>query len=88
MLRCSRQLQHGWGCRSDVGRPFARCTRCGAACGVMPFADARAGGWLAVLDHACGCGASVDELASATEEEIRHATPSGAALGLVLVPDG
>jgi hypothetical protein len=57
-----------------LGSLFARCTRCGAACGVMPFADARAGGWLAVLDHACGCGASVDELASATEEEIRHAT--------------
>jgi len=54
----------------------------------MRFADARAGGWLAVLDYVCGCGASVDELVTATEEDLLRTTPSGAVLGLVVVPDG
>jgi hypothetical protein len=70
------------------GTPFARCTRCGTVCGVMRTSDARAGGWLAVLDRSCPCGASVEDLVPATEDEAMRGTPSGAVLPIVVVPDG
>jgi hypothetical protein len=68
--------------------PFARCTRCNRIVGVMRATDARAGGWLAVLDHTCPCGASPKDLMPTTNDEAVRGTPSGAVLPIVLVPDG
>jgi hypothetical protein len=69
------------------GTPFARCTRCNQICGVMRATDARASGWLAVLDRTCSCGASVEDLVPATEGEAVRGTSSGAVLPIVVVPD-
>jgi hypothetical protein len=54
----------------------------------MRATDARAGGWLAVLDRSCTCGASVEDLVPATDGETVRGTPSGDVLPIVLVPDG
>jgi hypothetical protein len=70
------------------GTPFARCTRCNQICGVMRATDARAGGWLAVLDRACTCGAPVEELVPAMGDEALRDTPRGVVLPIVVVPDG
>ncbi len=54
----------------------------------MRDSDARAGGWLAVLDPTCSCGAPAEDLVPATQDQTLLATPLGAALAIVLVPDG
>jgi hypothetical protein len=54
----------------------------------MRESDARAGGWLAVLDWTCGCGALADQLVPATEEDLLRAVPNSGVPPIVLVPDG
>jgi hypothetical protein len=53
----------------------------------MRDSDARAGGWLSVLDWTCSCGAPADQLVPATEDETLRTTSKSAMLGIVLVPD-
>jgi hypothetical protein len=54
----------------------------------MRDSDARAGGWLTLLDRTCSCGASADQLVPATEDDVLRPTPKGAVLPpIVLVPD-
>ena len=71
-----------------AGTPFARCRRCGIVVGVMRASDARAGGWMALLDRTCSCGAPADQLVPATQDEALLAAPTGAALAIMLVLDG
>jgi len=54
----------------------------------MRVTDARAGGWLAVLDRSCPCGASAKDLVPTTNDEAVRDTPSDAVLPIVVVPDG
>ena len=68
--------------------PFARCTRCNRICGVMRAIDARVGGWLAVLDRSCTCGALAEDLVPARDYEAVRGIPSSAVLPIVVVPDG
>jgi hypothetical protein len=66
---------------------FARCTRCFSLCGVMREKDARGGGWLNVLDHTCECGASPEDLVTASEDEIQSIVAGIVMPLLVVVPD-
>jgi hypothetical protein len=54
----------------------------------MRASDARAGGWLSVLDWTCSCGAPADQLVPATQDEALLAAPTGVTLAIVPVPDG
>jgi hypothetical protein len=54
----------------------------------MRASDARAGGWMALLDRTCSCGATADQLVPATQDEALLAAPTGVTLAIVLVPDG
>jgi hypothetical protein len=67
---------------------FARCTRCFSLCGVMREKDARGGGWLNVLDQTCECGASSEDLVTASENEIQSIVAGTVMPLLVVVPDG
>ena len=67
---------------------FARCARCNRLCGVMHVSKAQAGGWLAVLDRPCGCGAPAKRLMPATEDDARRSVHGGLVLPVRLVPDG
>jgi hypothetical protein len=53
----------------------------------MRDSEARAGGWLSVLDWTCSCGAAADLLVPVSQDEALHIVPSGVALAMVLVPD-
>jgi hypothetical protein len=52
----------------------------------MRTSDARFGGWLAVLDRTCICGASTEDLVPATLREAER-VGGHAELAVVLVPD-
>ena len=52
----------------------------------MRASDARAGGWMALLDRTCSCGAPADQLVPAAEDETLRTTSKSAMLGIVLVP--
>jgi hypothetical protein len=66
---------------------FARCVRCGTACGLMRASEARAGRWLPALDRACQCGAELSELEPSSDDETRQLLCCGIP-AVVLVPDG